>query len=506
MRQATAPLSAVSQRPSSAGSYALLGGVLLVCVLLGALLGLSAYPLVLGMVALIGGCAILASPRLAVWVTLVGALCFSGLVELYLPGLQQIRWLFSLLSITLVLVAAVRYLAEPGPPASSDPGVVRITVLALCFVASVMAGAIAAGMPATAMLVGMKNYFQMWGVLAALALFRYEPPQVSRFVRLLAMLALVQMPFVLHQFLVLVPQRSTQAAAEHFLVAVDIVAGTFGGSMVGGGRSADLAILASIAIVYFFARWKYGKSSLARTLLLSAIAFSPMMFNEAKLALVLVPLGLLILFPGAILRRPLAMMLGAGLLASVLAVIVVIYSILPGADGQRSRSVEDFVQESLAYNIGKKGYGSAVLNRSTVYPFWWHEHVRRDDLKGAIFGHGPGATNQVSATVTETLATKRYLGYAIGLTGLSTLLWETGIVGTGLFVGLIAYATLHARRLRRREANQQWQPELQAAQIGLVLLGVSLLHSNYVAFDLGYQGMFVLLLGYLLAMSARRKR
>ncbi len=481
----------------------MLGGILLVCMLLGALLSVSAYPIVFGALALMAGGAILASPRLAVWVTLVGALCFSGLVELYLPGLQQIRWLFSIISIALVLVAAVRYLAEPRKPGQSDPGVVRITVLALCFLASVLAASIAAGMPAKVMVVGLKNYFQMWGVLAALALFRYDSAQASRFVRLFAMLSLVQLPFVLHQFLVLVPQRSTQAAAEHFIVAVDIVAGTFGGSMMGGGRSTDIAILASIAIVYFFARWKAGKSSLLRTLLLSAIAFSPMLFNEAKLALVLVPLGLLMLFPSAILRRPFAMMLGAGMLVCVLGVIVVIYSILPGADGQGSTSVEAFVEESLAYNVGNKGYGSAVLNRTTVYPFWWKEHARYGDWIGAMFGHGPGSTNTVSTTITETLASKRYLGYAIGLTGLSTLLWETGLVGACFFVSLIICATLHAGRLVRREDHLKWRPELQTAQIGLAMLGLSLLHSNYVSFDLGYQGMFVLLLGYVLAMSSR---
>lgn len=492
-------------KPSRGWGYAMLGAVLFVCMLLGALLGLSAYPVVVGLLALIAGGAILASPRLAVWVTLVGALCFSGLIELYLPALQQIRWLFSVLSIALVLVAVLRYLTEPHQPGRSDPGVVRITVLALCFVASVLAASIAAGMSAKEVLVGLKNYFQMWGILTALALFRYEPGQVSRFIRLLAMLALVQMPFVLHQFLVLVPQRSTQAAAEHFVVAVDIVAGTFGGSMAGGGRSTDLAILASIAIVYFFARWKFGQSGLGRTLLLSVIAFSPMLFNEAKLTLVLLPLGLMMLFPHAVLQRPFAALLGVAMTVGVLATIVAVYSVLPGADGQRSKSLESFVEESLAYNIGNKGYGSAVLNRTTVYPFWWQEHARRDDWMGAFFGHGPGSTNQVSSTVTETLATKRYLGYAIGLTGLSTLLWETGLVGAVIFVSLIAYATLHAQRLRRRASSQRWQPELQTVQIGLVMLGVSLLHCNYLAFDLGYQGMFVLLLGYLLAMSARAK-
>lgn len=481
----------------------MLGGVLFVSMVLGALLGLSAYPIVFGLLGLIGGAVILASPRLAVWVTLVGALCFSGLVELYLPGLEKIRWLFAVLSIALVLIAAVRYLAESHTPGRADPGVVRITVLALCFVASVVAASIASGTSLAMTLVGLKNYFQMWGLLAALALLRYSHAQASRFVRLLAMLALVQMPFVLHQFFVLVPQRSTQAAAEHNLVAVDIVAGTFGGSMVGGGRSSDLAILASIAIVYFFARWKFGRGGLVKALLLSLLAFSPMLVNEAKLALVLMPLGLLMLFPDAILRRPLAMLCGSALLLSIMALIFVVYATLPGADSQQSRSLDDYVYESLAYNVGDKGYGSAVLNRTTVYPFWWKEHVRRDDWVGAVFGHGPGSTNAVSATATETLATKRYAHYFIGLTGLSTLLWETGLFGAVSFVGMLGSAALYARRLLKHEASQKWRAELTTAQIGLVMLGVSLLHTNYVAFDLGYQGMFVLLLGYLLAMSDR---
>lgn len=484
----------------------MLSMAMLVAVLLGALLGLSAYLPVFGLLALVGGCAVLASPRLAVWVALVGALCFSGLVELYLPGLQQIRWLFSLLSIALALVAAVRYLAEPRKPGPSESGRMRIAVLGLAFVASVVAASIAAGLSITMTLVGLKNYFQMWGVLAALALFPYESAQASRFVRLLAMLALVQMPFVLHQFLVLVPQRSGQVAAEHFIVAVDVVAGTFGGSMAGGGRSSDLAILAAIAVVYFFARWKAGQAGLGRTLLLSALAFSPVLLNEAKLALVLVPLGLLLLFPDAILRRPLTMLLGTATVLGGLVAVVALYSVLPGADAQRSASVDSFVRESLDYNIGHKGYGSAVLNRSTVYSFWWREHVRRDEWKGAFFGHGPGATNPASATATQTLATTRYRGYAIGLTGISTLLWETGLVGTAAFLALLGVAILHARRLSQLDSIQRWRPELQAAQIGLVLLGVSLLHNNYVAFDLGYQAMFVLLLGYVLAMSARTSR
>jgi hypothetical protein len=484
----------------------LLAFVLLLASMMGALLGLSAYLPVFALLALVAGAAILMSPRLAVWVALVGALCIAGLIELYLPGLQQVRWLFSLLSIVLMLVATVRFLAQPRQQGTAELGGGAVVLLCFVCVACAVAGALAAGMPSAAALVGLKNYFQMWGVLAALAVFGYEAAQVSKFIRLLAMLALVQMPFVLHQFLVLVPQRSTQAASERFVVAVDVVAGTFGGSMAGGGRSSDLAILAAIAIVYFFARWKAGQSSLLRAALLSALAFCPMLFNEAKLALVLIPLGLLLLFPQAILRRPLTMLLGSVAVLGALVGVLALYAALPGADAQRAGSIDRFLRDSLDYNVGQKGYGSAVLNRSTVYGFWWREHVRRGDWKGAVFGHGPGVTNPASATASDTLATTRYRGYAIGLTGISTLLWETGMLGTAVFVSLLLAAALLARRLALDDRLRPWRAELQTAQIGLLFLGVSLLHNNYIAFDLGYQAMMVLLLGYVLAMRANLRR
>jgi len=368
--------------PGPASRYLIVAGFLLVGLLLGALLGLSAYFPVIGLASLVVAVAVLSKPRLAMWVATLGALCVAGLVELYLPGMQVIRWVFSLLSLTLVLIAAIRYLGNERLPGKTDPGVVRLAVLCLGFVFCTVASAIAVGMSASEAVVAFKNYFQMWGVLCALALFGYTQRQASRFIGVLAGLSLIQMPFVLHQYFVLVPKRSSQAAAEHFVVAVDVVAGTFGGSMAGGGRSSDLAILAALAIVFFFARWKYGKATLGTTLLCSLVAFMPMLFSEAKLSLVLIPLGLFLLFPRAIFERPFAALLGFGALLGVLAVVVVVYANLPGADAQRSTSVQSYVDEALAYNIGNKDYGSGRLNRSTVYSFWWHEHVGRGDLKG----------------------------------------------------------------------------------------------------------------------------
>ncbi len=485
--------------------YVLVAGFLFVGFLLGALLGLSAYLPVIGLACLVLAGAVLAKPRVAVWVAAIGALSIAGLVELYLPGFQAIRWVFSLLSLSLVLIAALRYLGSSHPPGSTDPGVARLAVLCMSFVFCTVAAAMSVGMSASDAVVAFKNYFQMWGLICALALFDYSHRQASRFISLLAGLSLIQMPFVLHQYLVLVPKRSSQAAAEHFVVAIDVVAGTFGGSMVGGGRSNDLAILAALAIVFFFARWKFGKAKLSSTLFCSFIAFMPMLFSEAKLSLVLIPFGLFLLFPRAIFERPFAALLGFGGLLGVLVLVVVVYANLPGADAQRSASVQAYVDEALAYNIGNKDYGSGRLNRSTVYSFWWKEHVARGDLKGALFGHGPLQSAPPAAGAKETFASRNFRGYTIGLTGWSTLLWDVGLFGSTAMLAMLSYAWVHARRLLKRCDQGELKPYLATAMVAMPMFMVSMLHSNYIAFDLGFQTMLALFLGFIIAVTPRRQ-
>lgn len=488
------------------GRYAMVGGFIFLALVLGGLLGLGAYLPLVGLISLVVAGAVLSSPRLTVWITLIGALCVSGLVELYLPGMQAIRWMFSLLSLALMLIALVRFFGQPKIPGSTDPGLFRLGTLALIFVLCVAASAISVGMGAMDTLVGFKNYFQMWGLLFALALFDYTPKQAYRFIGALAILSLLQMPFVLHQYLVLVPLRSSQVAAEHFVVAIDVVAGTFGGSMDGGGRSNDLAILATFAIVFFFARWKMGRSSLKATLALSALAFMPMLFSEVKLAMALIPVGMFLLFPDALIRRPFAALAGVGVLAVLLLSLIVVYANLPGASGQRSLSVNDYVRDAMASNIGDRGYGSSVLNRSTVYRFWWREHMLRDDWKGAIFGHGPMASSLPSGALKETLASKRYPRYSIGLTGWSTLLWDTGVLGTLSFLALVSYAYLLLRRMERRITDPQALPYVVTARIAMPLILIGLLHSNYIAFDIGFQTMLMLCLGFVFAATPRASK
>lgn len=447
------------------------------------------------------GCVLFFFPRAAAWVVVVGGIGVVGLIELYLPSLQTVRWAFALLSVWLATVSVVNWLSRSKASEPWTPGTHSLALAMTIFVLTTLLAVVAGGMGAGNAIVGLKNYFQLWGLTLALAWLGYTPLDARRFMAFLGLIALVQLPFALQQFFVYVPERSSSAMAARNIVAVDIVAGTFGGARFGGGRSPDLAILICIAITLFFAQWKLGYRSLKATVFLSTLAFAPILLNEAKLALVLLPAGLFMLFRDTLVRRPLHATFGATLLTGVLALVVIAYTYLPGADDQRSKSVSDFIESSMSYNVGGKGYGSAVLNRTTVYSYWLDQHIKKGSILQAAVGHGPGFSNSSSIRSGDNPASARYSGYAIGLTGLSSLLWDVGILGASIFVVVLALAYRLAGQLITRWRGTVHEPVIETAKVSIVLLGLGLLHNDYVTFDFGYQTMLCLVLGYLFAMA-----
>ena len=481
----------------------LVGTMVLLAVLSGTFIAVLGDIVGLILAVLIFAAALLTMPRATVWAAVGGGLVVAGLVELYAPGFQTIRWVFALLSMLIAAVSIVRRLADE--PRSITPGVLSpgLGVVLLLFALVVLFSIVANQQAPTTAIIGLKNYFQMWGITLALAWLGYQSDQAGRFIKFLGGLALIQLPFVLHQYLVLVPQRSSAAAAAKNIVAVDIVAGTFGGNLAGGGRSADLAILAVIAVTLFFAQWKAGRRRLATTLALAGIAFAPILFNEAKLALVLLPVAMFLLFADAIGRRPFSWLLGLVALLAGITGVILVYSMLPGAESQKSASVRDYVSTAIEDNLGERGYGGAVLNRSTVYRFWWRQHQQSAAPVQILFGHGPGFSNATAIVRGDNSAASRYAGYAIGLTGLSSLLWDTGVVGTGLFLSALFMAFRLGGRLRERWRGSVHEPLIATAQIGVSLIALSLLHNDYVTFDIGFQTMLALLIGYLIAMAKR---
>ncbi len=476
-------------------SAALLAG------LIGITLALGVYPIVIIFLALSAGLLLIAYPNIGVWVVIVGALVAAGLIDLYLPALRPLVWGLALLSMGVAGISLIKYFfghnSKWGGPGEGAGLVIWSFVFVLCAVFSSFTN----WHGVSGFSVGLKGYFQVWALLIAIFYLTKNEVEARKLISFFIILGFLQLPFVLHQFFVLVPKRSSEIFAAQGIVAGDIVAGSFGGSMMGGGRSADLALLCVFCVTIVLAQWRAGLLSTRLAALSSLVFLLPMFLSEAKLFLVLLPIALFLLFRDRILQNPLKAMVGVISLMALLMAIFFAYSLLPGAKSQKALSLQNMLHQNVEYNFGQRGYGNARLNRSTVYPFWLKEHAHGDMLVQAIVGHGLGATSGGTALNSDSLAYKRYRGYGIGLTGLSSLLWEVGLFGTLAVLAMLLTAYRLGGRLAARWQGTVHWATLKAAQIAIPLFAVSLLHNNYFVFDLSFQTMLMVVLGYLMVMA-----
>lgn len=489
-----------SSLPGAAG-IVLWTAALFGAALIGIALGLGIYPVVIVLLAMLAGLALIAYPAIGVWVVIVGALVAAGLIDLYMPSLKLLVWGLSLLSMGIAGIALIKaFFGQVGTRVATKEGN-GLTIWALVFVLCTIFSSLANWHGVSGFLVGLKGYFQVWGLLIAIYYLIKDELDARRLISFFLLLGILQLPFVLHQFLVLVPMRSSDILAAKGVVANDIVAGTFGGAMMGGGRSSSLALLCAVCITLVLAQFRSGMSTAGRAALAIVLFLFPMFISEAKIFPVLLPIAMFLLFHDRILRNPLKAIVGSAALAMLLMAVFFAYSLLPGAKSQQGSSLQKMLDENIEYNLGKRGYGNYMLNRSTVYPFWFREHAHGDMLMSAVIGHGPGATSGGTVLNNDSLAYKRYRAYGIGLTGLSSLLWEVGLLGTvAVFAMFLSAYRLGGRLVERWQGTSHW-PALKAAQIAISLFAANLLHNNYFVFDLSFQTMLIVILGYLLVMA-----
>ncbi len=492
--------------------WAFLVVMLFAAILIGVALALGSYPVAIIMLAMAAAFMLIVFPFVGAWAVIIGGLVAAGLIDLYLPAFRPFFWAVVLLSMVIAAIALINTFFGQTDMQINTREVNGLFSWIGLFIFFVILASLANWHGFGAFVVGIKGYFQIWGLLVAIYLLTKNVDDARRLISFFVLLGFLQLPFVLHQILVLVPMRSSEAFAEKNIVAADIVAGTFGGSMLGGGRSSNLALLCVVSVVLVLAQWRIGLRTTWNTALFSLVLMSPMFLSEAKLFLILLPVALFLLFRDSILHNPLKAIVGAGALVMFLIAIFFAYSLLPSARSQHASSLQEMWQSNIEYNLGKRGYGSAVLNRSTVYPFWLKEHAYGDRLVAAMIGHGPGATsggtfprNPRESGGTrlneDSLAATRYQHYGIDLTGISSLLWEIGLFGTASVLAMFISAYRLGGRLAARYVGTVHWPTLKTAQISIPLFVANLLHNNYFIFDLSFQTMLMIVLGYLLAMT-----
>lgn len=395
-------------------------------------------------VGVILGVLLLNSIGVAVWIILVGALLIAGPLGMHFSQLTRVSWLFSILGF-FVLGASALYEGTNRDP--HRPAMPVFVVLALLFVVYAIGTLVASEVTLTEGVSAFKRYFQYWGLTVILAVVAFPARTVRRWLVFMLLLAIVQLPFALYQRLVLAPRRFNM---PNGVLPIDIVAGTFEGSLTGGASNNVMAFFVIAAIAGLLCLYRESMVRGPILWLLLGVVGAPLALGETKLALLLLPAALFFVYSDLIRKRPVAFVGGAIAAAVALAVLGYSYLVLHNTD-QRELTVQQRLDENLEYNVGSRGYyGGASLNRGNVVQFWWHEHGANDPV-GTVFGHGLGSSFGASGPVDPGgPMDRRYPGYAIGLTAVSALLWDVGLLGTLLYMSMFLAAFIAARQLTAR--------------------------------------------------------
>ena len=188
--------------------------------------------------AVVIGSLIAASPYLLFWITVSIGLVVAGVTQLYAPGLQQVRWLVILASLGLILhVLMSRFSISTSSIQSKVPAIIWCAV---AFILVTIFSVIVNAPSVTTTISGLKGYFQVSGLLFGLAFLLWPIKFIVKLPKVFFWVALLQVPLALHQYFVLVPMRAHEMV-RHGLIPLDIISGTFGGDIDGGGMNSLLA-------------------------------------------------------------------------------------------------------------------------------------------------------------------------------------------------------------------------------------------------------------------------
>lgn len=467
--------------PGASMLWPAVAAIVLLCAIFLGLLSTTADATAIGMgLGLIGGAFLLAAPRLVVWMVLALGLGTGALVSLAGPAYMKLPWAISMLSFLLWPMALLHLLQQKRTPA--------FIWLALAFVLSTIVSTGLQWYSAGEFIAGFKRYFQAYGLLFAFAALAFSADNIRRWQRLVLGIALLQLPFALYEFLVLVPLRGGLESGSE---ATDVVAGTFGANLIGGSSNAEMAAFLLIVFAFLFARWRAGSLGSGRFCLLSLLCLAPLGLGETKIVVVLLPLMGLALLRRELVKSPLRFVVVLIFLTLLTALFGYIYITL-----LMKSTVAEVFASTVRYNAESVGYGENLLNRSTVLSFWWSRHGWYD-IAGILFGHGLGSSFLAPQNVVQGHVALHFPRHGIDLTTASTLLWDTGVIGLLLY-GAVLLGAWRAANIVWRNADQpEVRADALAIQATLVLFAVFINYTNSSVNILPFEIVIAAVLGYL---------
>jgi hypothetical protein len=459
---------------------------LLIAILFGLVSTTANLILISFAVALFIGGFLLSRPIWIVWIVLSSGLLVLGIIPIYDDSLDsKAGWAISLLCFILMALAFFKSATTPD----AREGTPAFIWLLLGFFAYTVLNSIVQCYSAEEFIGGFKRYFQLWGLLFGLCWIAFDDRPILLWRKFFVIVALVQLPFAIYELITLVPLREGLVESLPGMVPIDVVAGTFGANIYGGGNSGEMSTFLVIVLAFLLSQKMQKTLSLGRLALLIPWVLAPLFLGETKVVVVMLPLAFMVLYRRELVARPHYALIALAF-GSLLAVCMgyAYMSVL-------HMSMDELIADTLRYNVYEAGYGSKLLNRTTVLTFWANQQGAHDPVS-FVFGNGLGSSHQNQEGLGGHIES-RYPYYGVGLTGASVLLWETGVFGCGLLIAVFSCAWSAAGRLYRESISPIVRADANAIQAALTLFAFHLFYNSSLLEAVSFQIVFAAVLGYL---------
>lgn len=388
-----------------------------------------------------------------------------------------VTWMPELLS--LIAMCAVLLIAAKQ---RRLPLGLRYGVFLALFLTLVVGWAMVSGVASGVILAGMRNYLKYLPFFLLPIIYAFSEKQIRRQLMFLAVLSMVQLPVVVYQ-------RFVEFAG---LRTGDVIGGT-----LGLNTSGVLSVLLACAITATVAFYVKGRIRLLTLIILVPVLATPMMLNETKISLLLIPAAVMgpIILGGKIdggLKKSLTL--------TVIGIVVGV-AYLQMYEKLRGTSVIDFFTntekvESYAYS-GENPQLYDTVNRLDSI----HHAISRINRDGNILlGVGAGNASDSFSDKLKGEYYKKYYYLAPGMVYLSKVLWELGVVGVLLFGAFFTLIALDSYHLR-------WQPDLVGSLALAWVIITGFMAASFVyfkTFDINLFGyLYWYFSGYIVAESYR---
>jgi hypothetical protein len=419
----------------------------------------------------------------------------------YFLKMQQFAWLPYLLCI-LVSIKTISF--GPSSHAYRDstqiasPWAVPSILFLGLYVLSLLFATILNQPPLIQIVVGLKNALPIWIAVALVFQGAKDSDFRDGLWRSLAAIFFLQVPLVLYQHFVIIPNR------RDLTTAMDAVVGTFGGLIDAGGSNSTLVIFVLFLMAYALALWTREKMSLARAAVFWISGFVMIFSGEVKAALVWIPLTLLY-----VMRKQVTSSFGsmlATLLVGTLSVgaLFLAYDNLYWSKGGKQRSASELVERmEYFFDANNVNYRTGEISRGASIALWVQDSTT--DPAHRILGYGPGAS-RISATGGLGQVAKRFAPLGITATGAALLLWDVGLLGLLAFIGILASTFLAILRCSRDNRV----PPVEAARLDALgsmvfILGTLLFYNRSLLDEPSIQLLLSIAVGYALFWTIRLK-